>query len=94
MLLSPDTHFACIKLGCLTHEQVPGNQCALVYTTSQCPPMPSEWVSLHLAAEQPHRSACKVPPINKLKKVSPFLVAHMLKNVADLTSKLPDAFEI
>ncbi|KAM3678942.1 LOW QUALITY PROTEIN: protein ITPRID1 [Ammospiza maritima maritima] len=25
--------------GCLTHQQVPGNKCALAYPTSQCPPI-------------------------------------------------------
>ncbi|CAN8184528.1 unnamed protein product, partial [Coccothraustes coccothraustes] len=49
-----------------------------------------EWASLHLAAEQLHYSpACKMPAINRPRKESPFLVAHTLKKVADLTCKVP-----
>ncbi|KAM7035923.1 LOW QUALITY PROTEIN: protein ITPRID1 [Passerculus sandwichensis] len=82
------------QLLCLTHQQVPGNKCALAYPTSQCPPIIKEWASLHIAAEQPHHSpAHKIPAINRPRKESPFLVAHTLKKVADLTCMV-HSFEI
>ncbi|KAM6134648.1 LOW QUALITY PROTEIN: protein ITPRID1 [Pterocles gutturalis] len=88
---------ACVTLGYLTQEQTPRDKGASAYPMSHCllPPLGKAWALSHTLANQPHLSpACEVPAKDRPRQETPLLVAHMLKNVADLNCKSPDSFEM